>query len=139
MKNTDKLVVPIFSRFKVVGFPNSSVLMSLLFAYCFAFYAQSETYSSISVVSESIIYTGENLIVTLNDGEKIIHIVLNNSIKGNGTLEIRDNDDKIVYSEEIRLWDGSSVVDLEQSLFEKGNYTIKMTTNRGLIESRFTL
>jgi len=80
-----------------------------------------------------------DLIVTVNHGENLVHIELKKSIKGVGTLNITNLDDKIIYTAEVRLWDGSSVIDIDQSNFEKGTYEITLSTKEGVFQSKFTL
>lgn len=86
----------------------------------------------------SPISKSDKIKVTVNTNEGIIRIVISETRKEVGSLELINELGEVVYSAEVRLWDGTSVIDLEIADFEKGTFEIRLKTTEGTFQSKFT-
>lgn len=118
---------------------SNQILRSILLSTLFFFSVNICQATLPDIKTECIADQSEDLEITINNHEDIVRIVIANTKKGSGSIEIKNADGVIVYTESIQLWDGSSVIDLEQEDFGKGTFIVQVTTDRSQLKGSFEL
>ena len=89
--------------------------------------------------SESKEVQSRNLEITVNNQEGIVRIAMANTVKGTCLLKITNSDGEVVYEKEVRMWDGSTVVDLEQSELGRGTFSVQIILGKESFAGRFEI
>jgi len=81
---------------------------------------------------------GDKIKITVNSNENIVRIEIADTHLGLGTIALTNEEGNVVYTSEVRLWDGMTVIDLEMEDLEKGTFDLKFSSNQGTFQSKFT-
>ena len=71
---------------------------------------------------------GSCITLAINNNESIIHIVIMGTSQGEGKLEFKNAKNEIVYSQTIKTWNERTDLDIEQTAFLAGDYTVSFTS-----------
>jgi hypothetical protein len=111
---------------------NSSFILFLIFS------STPLNFASYSAISFNIPSENDCITATINKNEGVIRIVIMGTSQGEGLLEFKNAKNEVVHSQTIKTWNERTDLDLEETSFVEGRYTVSFSSTSMKCNAEFT-